>query len=924
MFAWVFAMAASMSVAGPPSEASDRIDFAADVQPILQRYCVGCHTEDDPQGGFVMETHVGLMAGGDSGMAITAGEPASSRMLLLATGRRDPVMPPAGEPRPGEEELALLSAWIEAGAAGPEGESGSGATMPPSLRVPDLPPADEAKRPITAIALAPGGGPLAVARFGRVEIVDGDGDPIVVLGEQPGKVHSLAFSRDGARLLIAGGLTGSFGRAALHDVADGRLIREFVGHRDTLYAAAFSPDERLIATAGYDANIVVWDAESGQRRWEAAGHNGAVFSLAFSPNGEVLVSGSADETVKVWDVASGRRLDTMSQPEGEVHAVAVTPDGRHVVAGSGDNRVRVWRLESIGEERINPLAVTRFVDEAAVTALAITSAGDGLVAVSEAGNLIVLDTKRWELAGSFDPLGDVPSDLVLGDDGQTCLISLMDGRLIRRELTWAGRSDRPATGGQTPIWMDLDPPVRTTEAELAADRASDAEPHPIPRGAIVTGVISAAGEVDRYRWHANAGEVWAIDGDAEDGSPIDPIVSIVDDAGEPVLRARLQAIRDSYFTFRGKDSHQSSDFRLFGWQELQLDDYLYAAGEVTRLWMHPRGPDSGFNVYPGQGDRWTYFGTTHTTHALGEPAYVVRELAEGEPPVANGLPVFDIPYENDDDPMRRAGKNSRLLFTAPAEGHYTVRIADTRGEGGADYRYRLTLRAAQPAFVPRVQAISKPIPLGGGREFVVSVDRLDGFDGPVRFELDHLPPGLVTNAPLVVEAGQSQAIGTIWADPAAGLRPATVLGTPVLTASAVIHGRHVERRVGPIGELSLADETPAIPAIEPLDATAVSGEPWVLSVRRGQTVSARLRVQRREGFATEIGFGKEFAARNAPHGVYVDNIGLNGLLVRENEDVREFFLTADPVAALGRREFFLTAEVDGGVSTRPVVVEVLP
>ena len=64
---------------------------------------------------------------------------------------------------------------------------------------------------------------------------------------------------------------------------------------------------------------------------------------------------------------------------------------------------------------------------------------------------------------------------------------------------------------------------------------------------------------------------------------------------------------------------QSNDFRLFGWQEIGLDQYLYSNGEVTKTWMHPRGPDSGFDVYPGTGTRYTYFGTTHTTHALGEP-----------------------------------------------------------------------------------------------------------------------------------------------------------------------------------------------------------------------------------------------------------------------------------------------------------------
>ena len=117
-------------------------------------------------------------------------------------------------------------------------------------------------------------------------------------------------------------------------------------------------------------------------------------------------------------------------------------------------------------------------------------------------------------------------------------------------------------------------------------------------------------------------EQWAIDVDASKESPLDPIVTILDADLQPVLRTQLLATRESYFTFRGKDSMQVGDFRLFNWQEMHLDDYLYSSGEVTRLWLYPRGPDSGYNVYPNEGQRWTYFGTTHTTHALGEPAYV--------------------------------------------------------------------------------------------------------------------------------------------------------------------------------------------------------------------------------------------------------------------------------------------------------------
>ena len=83
-------------------------------------------------------------------------------------------------------------------------------------------------------------------------------------------------------------------------------------------------------------------------------------------------------------------------------------------------------------------------------------------------------------------------------------------------------------------------------------------------------------------------------------------------------------------------------------------------------------------------------------------------------------------------------------------------------------------------------------------------------------------------------------------------------------------------------------------------------------------------IRRKEGFDREVGFGKEDSGRNVSQGVYVDNIGLNGLLVLKNSNERVFFLTADISAIPGKRSFFLRAQVDGNVTSHPITVEVLP
>ncbi|TWU47741.1 WD40 repeat domain-containing protein [Rubripirellula reticaptiva] len=903
------------------TSAAEPVDYVRDVLPIFQTYCISCHADGDSEGDLVMDSHAAMMKGGENGAVITAGVPSSSRLFLMAAGKLEPVMPPDGEQGPSEAELATIEAWIEQGAIGPDGDM----PIKTVLRTPKIATNKNAAKPITAIAASGKSKLHALARFGSVELVDGDKVVNTIRGDF-GKVNAIEFSRDGERILIASGVTGAYGDAAIYSVATGERLVEMVGHSDVLYAAVFSPDETLVATAGYDRQIVLWNAATGDPIRTFSGHNGAIFDLVFSPDGNLLVSACADETVKIWDVKTGQRFDTLSQPEGEVFTVEITADGKYVLAGSADNRLRVWRLKSVDKPRINPIVATRFVDESPLVNFALTGDGKELVVMSEAGNLKRIRTSDWTPSGVIDSVGSGASDLAIDLGGKSILVSMMNGTVERRELpAMSGKSNgKPIEGPHAvpPKYMDLGELVSVSESDAKSELKSQSGVVDVDRGARISGVISLPGQVDRFRWHARAGEVWAIDADATGkAGKIDPFIAIVDDDGQRVPRVRLQAIRDTYFTFRGKNSTQVNDFRMFNFEELNLNDFLYASGEVTRLFMRPRGPDSGFNVYPNSGNRWTFFGTTHSTHALGEPAYVVRPLAPGDQPLANGLPVFDIYYENDDDPMRMAGTGSRLLFTAPADGRYTVQVTDTRGEGGDDYGYTLAVRAAQPAFVPHVKPVTKSLRRGGGREIQINVDRTDGFDGPVKFDIQGLPEEVVSNFPVTIEKGQQSAVAMVWIPESAKGWDGEV--EPTLVATAKVLGRNVERRVGSIGKLKVANRAEVISTIQPIGRTEIADSAWTLTVRRGETVPARVILDRKDGFKNEVSFGKEEAGRNSTHGVYVDNIGLNGLLVPAGMTQQDFFVTADPIAKLGKRQFFLTAGVDGGVTTHPIVVEVV-
>lgn len=911
--------------------AADTPTYTKDIEPLLRKYCVGCHSDVEPEAELSLHTFQSLLGNASEGRLLTPGDPAASQLTAVMLGSTEPKMPPEDEPQPSQDEINRIVEWVKAGA--PKGDASD--SSPWKLAVEPI-ATSATVRPVSALAVSSDGKRIAIGRYGSAALFSLDeqgaydaSKPLAEITGLPGKVTSLNFHRDGSQIAIASGVTGLAGYAAIFATDTGKLLKAFEGHADILFDAEISPDGKTLATCGYDRKIVLWDIESGKPLHELTGHNGAVYDVGFSPDSQFLVSGSADDTCKVWRVRDAMRLDTLPQPLKEVYCCAFSPDGKTIVAGGADNNLRVWKFVSQDGPKINPMIQARFAHEGPVQRLAFADDGQKLFTIGNDLAVKLWDTSNYSELKLWSDRPDVSMAVGYAAPSNSLFLGQMNGEVQR--ITWTSDALNTQQAQQVasiePMPIPASEMHATDEAE-GNDTPEAAQQVTFP--AKIKGVIhnQADGpDVDFYRFSALAGQSWVLEINAARAkSPLDSHLSIYHADGTPVERVKLQAVRDSYFTFRGKDDATSDDFRIFNWEEMKLNQYLYCGGEVVRLWLHPRGPDSGFKVYPGEGNRWGFFDTTPLAHALGEPCYVVQPIPSGQAIVPNGLPVFTLYYENDDESRRTMGDDSRLFFTVPADGDYLVKVRDVRGFEGDNFSYELTARPRKEDF--RVDNAFRDISIGtqSYREVRFRCSRIDNFDGPIDVQIEGLPEGFTVASPITIEEGQIEAMGVLHADQSAKTLTEEQLKQIKITATAAIDGKSVTHEVAGFKKIDVRDKTKLALRIEPAEKGASPiqrHEDGLLEfeVQAGETIMLKV-VANRNGDNGNISFGKEGSGRNLPFAVNVANLGLNGLMIMSDHDEREFFITADEVAEPTSRLFHLQTGSDGGHATQPVLLHV--
>jgi hypothetical protein len=174
-------------------------------------------------------------------------------------------------------------------------------------------------------------------------------------------------------------------------------------------------------------------------------------------------------------------------------------------------------------------------------------------------------------------------------------------------------------------------------------------------------------------------------------------------------------------------------------------------------------------------------------------------------------------------------------------------------------------------------------------------------------------------SPLVVQAGLTEAMGVMDADSKAKAATKEAWKSVRATATAEIQGRKVVKDLGAFGTVTLgAPPKIRVRLIPEGDEIGTAPSAREMSVEPGKSVTAMLEIQR-SGYDGEL----RFEVENLPHGVIVDNIGLNGIMIRAGENRRQISMSAAKWVPPTQRTIYARADREGNQTSAAIKLRVV-
>lgn len=352
---------------------SSSLNFADHAKAVFRNHCVSCHNPNKTKGDLDLTNYGALMQGSSSGDVIEPGSAEDSYLFQLITHAESPEMPPGGQKIP-DEDIEVIRKWIVDGAVNRSGSKpvlkkkrkslemkATPGVRPETIAMPvDVGVESSAKTvrdPIPAgLASSPWAPVIAMAAANQLVLYHADPDSpqrlLGVLAWKNGQPQVVRFSRDGSRLIAAGGRAAAAGSFVVWDVVTGKPELELGDELDSVLAVDLSSDGKQVATGGPERIVRLYslgDGNDEQPTTELREHSDWVTAIQFSPDGKYLVSGDRAGGLILRIAETGESLFRLASHKASVTSVSWRSDSKVFASASESGKISFWDVSKAGD-----------------------------------------------------------------------------------------------------------------------------------------------------------------------------------------------------------------------------------------------------------------------------------------------------------------------------------------------------------------------------------------------------------------------------------------------------------------------------------------------------------------------------------------------------------------------------------------------
>lgn len=234
-----------------------------------------------------------------------------------------------------------------------------------------------------------------------------------------------AYSKDGKLLAVAGGDR----KIRIYDATTYTLKQTLIGHQALIFDIQFSTNSNVISSASWDGTLRTWDIEKGTSTSYIKLEDGAPYILRYSPNDLYILSGDLNKNIDFWEADTRDKFRTLIGHSEPISGIEFSKDGQHIVTSSWDGKIKLWHT-------LTGMQVAKFNDKGApIYSVSFSPDQHRIISGDGDRKIKFWNRETGELEEQLSGHISAVTDIQLTSDGKLMISRGMNGEVIVWDYT---------------------------------------------------------------------------------------------------------------------------------------------------------------------------------------------------------------------------------------------------------------------------------------------------------------------------------------------------------------------------------------------------------------------------------------------------------------------------------------------------------